>query len=137
MKVRVYYEDTDCGGIVYHANYIKFCERARSEMFFESGLNFSDNGGFVVTNINANFIKPAVLGDLLEVRSYLVTLKKASIILCQEIYKIGYLNSSCEPVLIFNAQINLAFMAHSKVAKISDEVVEFLNTIKTQTSLPL
>jgi len=38
MKIRVYYEDTDAGGIVYHANYIKYCERARSEHFFARGV---------------------------------------------------------------------------------------------------
>ena len=38
MKIRVYYEDTDAGGIVYHTNYIKFCERARSEVFFQRGI---------------------------------------------------------------------------------------------------
>ncbi|MEN8727803.1 MAG: acyl-CoA thioesterase, partial [Sulfurovum sp.] len=37
MKIRVYYEDTDAGGIVYHTNYIKYCERARSEIFFQRG----------------------------------------------------------------------------------------------------
>ncbi|MFW6307555.1 MAG: acyl-CoA thioesterase, partial [Campylobacterales bacterium] len=38
MKVRVYYEDTDIGGVVYHANYLKFCERARSQLFFEKNI---------------------------------------------------------------------------------------------------
>ena len=58
MKIRVYYEDTDTGGIVYHTNYIKFCERARSEMFFERGMvpSQSDESGFVVRNLSANFL---------------------------------------------------------------------------------
>ena len=38
MKTRVYYDDTDAGGVVYHANYLKFCERARSDIFYENGL---------------------------------------------------------------------------------------------------
>ena len=77
MKIRIYYEDTDAGGIVYHANYIKYCERARSEMFFGSDVKpFSKDGHFVVSEIRAKFKKPAVLGDLLEVKTSVASLKK-------------------------------------------------------------
>ena len=57
MKIRVYYEDTDAGGVVYHTNYIKYCERARSELFFERGLSpqVSPTEFFVVKNINCDF----------------------------------------------------------------------------------
>ena len=53
MKIRVYYEDTDAGGIVYHANYIKYCERARSELFFEKNMipTEGDRSSFVVRRI--------------------------------------------------------------------------------------
>ena len=49
MKIRVYYEDTDAGGIVYHTNYIKYCERARSEIFFKQNMMPLDGekSGFV------------------------------------------------------------------------------------------
>ena len=128
MKIRIYYEDTDAGGIVYHVNYIKFCERARSEMFFSSGLDFDENRSFVVVNINANFIKPAVLGDLLEVRSQVVQIKKASVTLRQEIYKIGRLGEACEPKLIFSCDVVLAFLNRSKVAKIDEETAKIFKT---------
>jgi len=79
MKIRIYYEDTDAGGIVYHTNYIKFCERARSEIFFKSDFEVMDkNSGFVVKNLNANFFKPAKLGDMIEVKTKLVEAKNAS-----------------------------------------------------------
>ena len=78
MKFRIYYEDTDAAGIVYHANYIKFCERARSEMFFTSRLKpFNESGYFVISEICAKFIKPAKLGDLIEVRTKIIELMKA------------------------------------------------------------
>ena len=85
MKIRIYYEDTDAGGIVYHTNYIKFCERARSEAFFKAGLNFTKEGGyFVVSSLEAKFIASAVLGDEIFVRSKVLEIKKASIVLEQE-----------------------------------------------------
>ncbi|EDP6863688.1 acyl-CoA thioesterase, partial [Campylobacter upsaliensis] len=42
MKMRIYYEDTDAGGVVYHSNYLKFCERARSELFFKKNVDIFD-----------------------------------------------------------------------------------------------
>ncbi|NLY04034.1 MAG: YbgC/FadM family acyl-CoA thioesterase [Campylobacter sp.] len=123
MKVRVYYEDTDAGGIVYHANYIKFCERARSEMFFNSNLpKFSSNRHFVVTNIEANFINSAFLGDILEIKSKVLELKKASFIMLQEIY--------LKDKKIFEAKIKIAFLINKKVAKIDDQTLEFLLNFK-------
>ena len=57
MKFRIYYEDTDCGGVVYYANYLKFCERARSELFFQKGLSpHKDNEFFVVKSVMADYI---------------------------------------------------------------------------------
>jgi acyl-coA thioester hydrolase ybgC len=97
-------------------------------MFFSSGLDFDENRLFVVVNINANFIKPAVLGDLLEVRSQVVQIKKASITLRQEIYKIGRLSEACEPKLIFSCDVVLAFLNRSKVAKIDEETAKIFKT---------
>ena len=82
----------------------------------------------MVVNINANFIKPAVLGDLLEVRSQVVQIKKASVTLRQEIYKIGRLSEACEPKLIFSCDVILAFLNRSKVAKIDEETAKIFKT---------
>ena len=78
MNIRVYYEDTDLGGIVYHANYIKFCERARSEIFFKNKIVPIDNkqNGFVVRNLKADFLATSTLGDLLSVVTSLIMLKR-------------------------------------------------------------
>ncbi len=128
MKIRIYYEDTDAGGIVYHTNYIKFCERARSEAFFQAGLNFTKEGGyFVVSSLEAKFIASAVLGDEIFVRSKVLEIKKASIVLEQEIYKFDDKNAE---KLLFRATITLAFMKEEKLAKINDEIRKFLENSK-------
>ena len=69
MKFRIYYDSTDAGGIVYHTEYIKFCEQARSEIFFKNGI-FFENEGYVVTNLNAKFLSSAKLGDIIEKAFY-------------------------------------------------------------------
>ncbi len=128
MKIRIYYEDTDAGGIVYHTNYIKFCERARSEAFFKAGLNFTkESGYFVVLSLEAKFIASAVLGDEVFVRTKILELKKASLVLEQEIYKFDDKNVE---KLLFRATITLAFMKEEKLAKINDEIKKFLENSK-------
>ncbi len=115
MKIRVYYEDTDIGGIVYHSNYINYCERARSEIFFERELELFENGrsGFVVRNINADFLATATLGDILNVTSKLLTLKSSSLILLQEIWKEG--------VKVFSMEIRLVYIDSGRPRRIPDE----------------
>ena len=120
MKIRIYYEDTDAGGIVYHTNYIKYCERARSELFFQQALTPTDGdlSGFVVKNINANFIGRAVLGDMLQVTTKLLQKKKASLILKQSIFK--------DETKIFEMKITLVFVRAGKPSKIPDYMSEIL-----------
>ncbi|HTH18414.1 MAG TPA: YbgC/FadM family acyl-CoA thioesterase [Magnetospirillum sp.] len=71
--VRVYWEDTDAGGIVYHSNYLNFAERARTEMVRKAGLKQSDLAAegyaFAVRHVAVDFLKSAKLDDLLEVES--------------------------------------------------------------------
>jgi len=74
FPLRVYFEDTDAGGIVYYANYLKFAERARTEMLREIGIESSKmmrdhKAAFAVRRCNAEFLKSARLDDTLEVRS--------------------------------------------------------------------
>ena len=121
MKIRVYYEDTDAGGIVYHTNYIKYCERARSEIFFEKGETPSDGekSGFVVKNIDANFIGMANLGDMLEVKSEVIQQKTASVILQQSVFK--------EEKKIFEMNITLVFVRDGKPKAIPTHLHEIFN----------
>jgi len=112
VKIRVYYEDTDAGGIVYHTNYIKYCERARSEIFFQRGMipSQSDSSGFVVRNLKANFLAISVLGDTLDVTSKILTLKNSSLVLLQEVWK--------EDLKIFSMEIVLVYLDKGKPQRI-------------------
>jgi len=112
VKIRVYYEDTDAGGIVYHTNYIKYCERARSELFFAKGLipSQSDESGFVVRNLNANFLATSKLGDMLAVTSKILTLKNSSLVLLQEIWK--------EEIKLFSMEVVLVYTDKGKPTRI-------------------
>ncbi|EAS64191.1 tol-pal system-associated acyl-CoA thioesterase [Photobacterium angustum] len=87
--VTIYYEDTDVGGVVYHANYLKFFERARTEYLRKIGLNqqqlFSQNMSFVVRSLNIDFLRGAKLDDQLMVHTVVQNTRRASIEFSQEL----------------------------------------------------
>ena len=87
MPIRIYYEDTDAGGVVYHARYVSFCERARSDCLRLLGIHQSsfDNINFVVRRMACDFLKPARLDDLLEVHTRFIEMGGARIELGQEV----------------------------------------------------
>lgn len=92
LPVRIYYEDTDAGGIVYHASFIRFAERGRSEWLRAHGLRNSellpDHGfHFVVRHIAIDYTAPALLDDLLTVKTSVVDLGNASFTMHQEIMR--------------------------------------------------
>ena len=92
FKTKVYYEDTDSGGVVYYANYLKFIERARTNLIQELGFSLRSLGEkydchFVVKNIQCNYIQSAKLEDDLIIQSKFIEIKKASFELEQNIYK--------------------------------------------------
>ena len=123
MKIRVYYEDTDAGGIVYHTRYINFCERARSEIFFNNGMlpTGGEKSGFVVRKIDADFLGSAKLGDLLEVKSRLVELKRSSTTLLQEVW--------LEERKLFSMTILLVYMDHGKISRIPAHFLELFESL--------
>ena len=87
--VTIYYEDTDVGGVVYHANYLKFFERARTEYLRKIGLNqqqlFSQNMSFVVRSLNIDFLRGAKLDDQLMVHTVVQNTRRASIEFSQKL----------------------------------------------------
>ncbi|HKS58947.1 MAG TPA: tol-pal system-associated acyl-CoA thioesterase [Steroidobacteraceae bacterium] len=90
--VRTYWEDTDAGGIVYYANYLKFMERARTEWLRSIGIDqvsLKDEHGlmFVVVDVEAHYRKPARYGDQLQVTCKVRETTRASITLDQEVYR--------------------------------------------------
>lgn len=90
FECRVYFEDTDAGGVVYNANYLKFYERARTEYLrslgFEQDELLAQNIVFVVRNITVDFVKAARFNEVLRVESNIDTLKKVSLVFKQEIF---------------------------------------------------
>ncbi|ROT43966.1 tol-pal system-associated acyl-CoA thioesterase [Pusillimonas sp. NJUB218] len=84
LAVRVYYEDTDAGGVVFYANYLKFFERGRTEWLRRLGVNQSELAVteqriFVVKQLDTRYIKPAKLDDLLTINSQITRVGRASI----------------------------------------------------------
>ena len=92
IPVRIYWEDTDAGGIVYHSNYLKFLERGRTDRlrsigFEQNAMKKSGQPIFVVAGIEINYRRPAQLDDMLTVRTRLIGLRRASFIFEQKIYR--------------------------------------------------
>jgi acyl-CoA thioester hydrolase len=120
MQVRVYYEDTDFSGIVYHANYLRFMERGRTNHLRLMGADqhalFTEEEkerpgfAFVVRSMQLDFLKPARMDDLLDVVTWPVTVKGASIILAQEVRRGG-------DVLV-KAQVRVAFISEGRAQPI-------------------
>ena len=120
MKIRVYYEDTDTGGVVYHSNYLNFCERARSEAFFKLGITPElSTGHFVARKLEADYFSGAKLGDELEIKNELLEMKAASFTLLQTMYK--------GKQKIFEMKITLAYITfEGKVQKLDPQTKELI-----------
>lgn len=111
LPIRVYYEDTDAGGVVYYANYLRFCERARTEWLRALGVEqqaLLESAGiaFVVRSVKADYLQPARLDDVLQVVSHIATLRRASLVFEQEIRRDGQ--------LLFSAQVLIACIDHRR-----------------------
>lgn len=104
MQIRVYYEDTDAGGVVYYANYLKFAERARTELLRTLGFEnktLRDNDGvlLVVHRIEADYLKSARLDDLLTVQTVMDEIRNSSFSMKQVITREG--------VALFNLTVRI------------------------------
>ena len=91
LPVRVYYEDTDAGGVVYHANYLKFCERGRSDCLRLLDIHHSKltDALFVVRRMVCDFLKPARLDDLLAIETRFIAMAGARMELEQQVKRHG------------------------------------------------
>ena len=95
LAVRVYYEDTDFSGFVYHANYLKFCERGRSDFLRFANVHHhvlhrgeaGGRAGFVVRRMECDWLKPAMIDDVLEVRTRLIAFRGARFELLQRVQR--------------------------------------------------
>ena len=104
-KVKIYYEDTDSGGVVYYANYLKFLERARSEIIYSLGLTnkkllTDHNALIIVKSCNIKYKKPARFEDVLTINSKIKSMLKVSFIMEQIIKRDNEIISEAEVVLV-------------------------------------
>jgi len=126
MDIRVYYEDTDHGGVVYYANYLKFMERARSEFLRSSGLELDtieqDFGvRFAVTEAHVRYRSPARFNDVLSVESCITRMHGARITFKQSIFR------KKSHKLLTEADIHLACISRNgKVSRIPASVASIL-----------
>ena len=133
-KLKVYYEDTDAGGVVYYANYLKYLERARTEALFSIGYSNKKiqdqfNSLIIVKSCNIEYKKSAHLEDELKIRSFVKSITKTSFFMNQIITK--------GEDIIVEAQVHLVFInKENKPVKIPEEIYSkfkpyFCDTIKT------
>ena len=125
FKIKIYYEDTDSGGVVYYANYLKFLERARTEMISSLGLSnrkLLDDYKIliIVKSCKIEYKKPLVLEDIILVKSKIKSISKSSFVMEQLIEKNGILASEAEVVLV---TVN----SSGKPVKIPDDLVKKFN----------
>ena len=126
-KIRVYYEDTDASGRVYHANYLKYLERGRSNLIYQSKYNHQEllkkfNIVFVVKSLNINYLKPAFFEDIIEVQTSLNLLSRVKLNFNQKIIRNNELLVDAEVIVI---PIN----KKGKIIKLNQELYSFLKTI--------
>ena len=128
MEVRIYYDDTDAGGVVYHANYLCYMERGRTEFFRERGLSvraMHDLGViFPVVAIEANYRAPARLDDLLEVETQIVAVKNSSFVAAQQVVR------KDDGKLLVEARVTLACVGEGmKARRLPAELRELFNSL--------
>src|SRR5262249_14455417 len=120
MAVRVYFEDTDFSGVVYHASYLRFMERGRTDYLrligadhramFEAAEREAPGFAFVVRSMTIEFLKPARMDDVLEVLTAPQEVKGASVVLHQQVARDGE--------ILIDAQVRVAFVSGGRARPI-------------------
>lgn len=128
QRFRVYYEDTDAGGVVFYANYLKFIERGRTEYLRDLGF---DQGKitkekdivFVVKSLSADYLSPAYLDDMIQVQTNIKLSKNASLVFTQKILNLE------KNTVLFNAEVKVVSVLKNnlKPCAIPQEIMEKLN----------
>src|SRR6202035_959137 len=124
MRIRVYYEDTDFSGIVYHANFLRFMERGRTNhlrlmgaeqhaLFTEAETEIS-GFAFVVRSMKLDFLRPARMDDVLYVVTWPVAVKGASIVLAQEVRR--------DSDVLVTAEVRVAFISEGRAQPIPKSI---------------
>jgi len=91
LKVKIYYEDTDAGGVVYYGNYLRYMERSRTEFLLERGMEVADYHErgylFAVVHVDINYKKPARLGETIEVDTVVTEMSHVTMTLRQRVFR--------------------------------------------------
>ena len=125
-KYRVYYEDTDAGGVVYYGNFLSFVERARTDFLRESGQSHTDlmkdgTGFFVVRRVEVEYLYPGRLDDIIEVKTEITKIGRSSIDMQQDCY-------NQNGVKLANVFVQIVFVINEgdkiKSAKLPDNLVK-------------
>jgi acyl-CoA thioester hydrolase len=120
MNIRVYYEDTDLGGVVYYANYLRFIERARSEWIRNLGIDQikmrnEEKAIFVVTKLKADYLRPAHFDDMLKVETKIKVVSPVRAYFYQNIFR--------EEEVIFYAEVCVTCTSTSgKVERLPEKI---------------
>ena len=122
FQIRVYIEDTDAGGIVYHANHIRFMERARTEWLRASGIDHywhQKDYNFVVHKIALKYSRPILMDDRITVSARVVSCKASSFVLQQNIYR--------GEIMLASGEVELACLSTDmKPRRIPDEIRDLI-----------
>ena len=128
FPARVYYEDTDAGGVVYYANYLKYAERARTEFIRALGINQQpileeERTGFMVRGLTIDYKAPAVLDDLLSVTCEMTNMKGAALDMHQEIW--------CKETLLVSLDVKLAYVSltRKRPVRIPEELIKKIESL--------
>jgi len=123
FNIRVYIEDTDAGGIVYHANHIRYMERTRTEWLRASGVSHywhQSDYNFVVHKINVKYMRPILMDDLITVTARVISCKASSFVLQQNIYR--------GEIMLASGEVELACIsADMKPRRLPDEISELIH----------
>ena len=126
MNIRIYYEDTDCGGVVYHSNYLKYMERSRTEILRGLGIDiakYHDIGIlFAITEVNVKYRYPAKYNDLITIKSKITEVTSYRVIFESVIH-------NQDGRLCVTGEVKMVgFYAETgKIAKLPDEVIAILS----------
>jgi acyl-CoA thioester hydrolase len=104
IKIKIYYEDTDAGGVVYYANYLRYLERARTEFFSEKGIDVAEfhNSGylFAVVHVDIHYRRPARLGEIIDITTDIAEMTNVTLTFRHKIFK--------DAILLVDAAVKIA-----------------------------
>jgi acyl-CoA thioester hydrolase len=126
MQIRVYYEDTDCGGVVYYANFLRYFERARTEYLRDRGVEVAAYAAagllFVVAHVEVSYRSPGRYNDVLEIETDVVDVTRTSLTFAHEVVRLDD-----DRLIVEGAARLVCVDERGKPRRLPDEFMERLN----------